>query len=444
MQRQATKTTIIAEGDAPETSGPRGSEGHTLPKAVVGAGAVPLRRLRVLVVDDSRLQRMILASSLKSWGYEVVEAESGARALEICADAQPDMVISDWVMPGMDGLEFCKAFREMPRESYGYFILLTSKSDKDEIARGLEIGADDFLNKPFDAGELRARLMAGERILRMQSELTQKNRLIKSTLDTLQDVYSSIEHDLMQARQLQQSLIRENHRRFGEARVSLMLNPSGHVGGDLVGFYPINQTQFGIFAIDVSGHGISSALMTTRLAGYLSSTAPEYNIAIETDEQGNFRPLPPARVAEQLNRLVLEEMETEHYFTLILADVDLTTRRVRMVQAGHPHPIVQRKGGHIEQPGRGGLPVGLFDEAEYEEFSIDLDPGDRVLICSDGILECPAPDNSFLDEDGIERILRRLVARKGTDLLDGVMSELTRFADSGDFPDDVSAVLLEF
>ena len=112
------------------------------------------------------------------------------------ADYAPDLVMSDWMMPGLSGLEFCRAFREMPRETYGYFILLTSKSDKTEVALGLDAGADDFLTKPVNAAELRARIAAGARILQMERELTEKNRLIKSTLDELQALYDSLDSDL--------------------------------------------------------------------------------------------------------------------------------------------------------------------------------------------------------------------------------------------------------
>ena len=140
----------------------------------------------MLVVDDSRLQRRILASSLKKWGFEVVEAESGEQAMEICQSDLPDLVLSDWMMPGMDGLEFCRAFRALPGEDYGYFILLTAKSEKVEIARGLDAGADDFLTKPVNPSELRARISAGERIIAMQRELSDKNRVIRDTLDRLQ------------------------------------------------------------------------------------------------------------------------------------------------------------------------------------------------------------------------------------------------------------------
>ena len=282
---------------------------------IARAGAIKL----VLVVDDSRLQRKILSASLKRWGFEVIEADSGDEAVKLCRDRLPDLVLSDWMMPGISGLEFCQVFRDLSEGQYGYFILLTSKSEKEEVARGLDSGADDFLSKPVDTNELRARINAGERILEMQRELTEKNRLITVTLDELQRLYDSLDNDLLEAKKLQQSLLRERKRSFETGELSLMLRSSGHVGGDLVGFFPAGEGQLGVFAIDVSGHGISSALMTARLAGYLSATAPDQNVALHKLPDGSFAMRPPEETIAILNDMVLTEMETEHYFTLLLA-----------------------------------------------------------------------------------------------------------------------------
>ncbi|WP_093033348.1 PP2C family protein-serine/threonine phosphatase [Roseovarius azorensis] len=406
------------------------------------AGGAVIRR--VLVVDDSRLQRRILIALLQRWGFEVQEAASGDDAQRLCREAPPDLVMSDWMMPGLNGLEFCREFRRMPRDSYGYFILLTSKSDKEEVALGLDAGADDFLTKPVDPAELRARIAAGERILRMERELTAKNRLIKSTLDELQMLYDSLDNDLIEAKKLQQSLVSERHRDFGPAAVSLMLQSSGHVGGDLVGTFPIGENRIGLYGIDVSGHGISSALMTARLAGYLSAAVPEHNLALRRTDDGGLDARPPAEVLGLLNRLMMSEIETEHYFTIVLANADLATGRIIIAQAGHPYPALQRASGAVEFVGHGGLPVGLIDDAQFDEFEVMMSPGDRLLIHSDGVTECADRDGALLDDEGLAGIMRNLRQTRGMAFLESLMWKLSEFAGDADFNDDISGVLLEF
>ena len=398
----------------------------------------------VLVVDDSRVQRKILSALLKRWGYRVLEAASGAEALEVCKADTLDLIISDWMMPGMNGLDFCQAFRQLDRGGYCYFILLTSKSEKGEVAHGLDMGADDFLIKPVNASELRSRMAAGERILAMERELTRQNRLVSSTLAELRTLYDTIDRDLIEAKKLQQSLVRERFKDFGTAQLSLVLRPSGHVGGDLVGMFPINDRHVGFFGIDVSGHGITSALMTARLAGYLSGASPEQNVALEGDEGGGFRPRKTSDAVAHLNALVLEEMDTEHYFTLILGHIDLASGTVRITQAGHPYPVVQRRDGAVDSVGPGGMPVGLLAGAQYEEFSVTLSPGDRILVPSDGITECPVAEGEMLDDDGLRDMLRVRADAAGERLLESVIWELAAKCGTQDFPDDVSAILVEF
>ena len=404
----------------------------------------PRQNNLALIVDDSRLQRKILSSSVKQWGFDVIEADSGDAALALCEKMEPDIVLSDWMMPGMNGLEFCKAFRERPGIHYGYFILLTSKSEKDEVARGLDAGADDFLTKPVNAHELRARITAGERILKMQRELHDQNRIITETLGELQRVYDSLDNDLIEAKQLQQSLIPERHKVFENAELSLMLRQSGHVGGDLVGFFPAGDGHLGLYSIDVSGHGISSALMTARLAGYLSASAPDQNVALAKMPDGSYQARPPEKVIEELNALVLEEMDTEHYFTLLLADIDLATGYVQMAQAGHPHPVVQRANGTVEQDGPGGFPVGLLSEITFTQFETQLHAGDRILFLSDGVIECPNLKGEMLEEEGLEWLMSELSEVKGPAFFEALIWRLSEFADDQPFPDDVSGVLFEY
>lgn len=408
--------------------------------------AVPERGVvnSVLIVDDSRAQRRILSSYLGRWGYAVFEAASGEEAMTICQQEPIDLVVSDWMMPGMNGLEFCQAFRQLDRAHYGYFILLTSKSDKAEVAQGLDVGADDFLTKPVAGDELLARIRAGERILRMERELTEKNRLVSSTLSEISALYDSLDRDLIEARKMQQSLVRERFRDFGSAQISLLLRPCGHVGGDLVGFFPINDRHFGVFALDVSGHGIASALMTARLAAYLTGSTPEQNLAIRLDEAGNSQPRAPSDVARTLNRLMLEEMETDLYFTMILGHFDRLEGVFVMTQCGHPSPVFQSETGEVTFFGDGGLPVGLIPDATYEDVRLTLSPGERILICSDGVTECPDGGDGMLGEEGLADLCAKVAGERGSAFFDTFLWDLNDFNKDRDFPDDISAILLEY
>ena len=407
-------------------------------------------RRRVLVVDDSRLARRILMSHLSRLDLEVIEVESGEEALAVHRERPVEIVLSDWMMPGMSGLDLCRAMRERPageeggEEGYVYFILLTSKGEKAEVAEGLRIGADDFLTKPVDGAELAARIGAGERILAMQRELRETSRARGAALAQVRALNAAIERDLEQARRLQHALVRRWHEDFGAAEVTLSLRSSGHVGGDLVGFFRTSAARVGVYGIDVSGHGITSALMSARLAGYLATGDRRANVALADRDPARPGGLAPALVAERLNALTLEEMETETYFTLLYAELDLASGAVAFAQAGHPPPLVLRAGGGVEFAGAGGLPVGLIEGATWDEHALRLAPGDRMLIYSDGVTECEAPSGAMLEEEGLARLAARRAGLGGRPFLEALLADLGAFAHGRDFADDVSMALVEY
>ncbi|MDR6263424.1 SpoIIE family protein phosphatase [Roseobacter sp. N2S] len=401
-------------------------------------------QLRVLVVDDSTLQRRIVSLNLKKWGFDVTEAASGLEALEICKKQDIDLVLSDWMMPEMDGLEFCKEFRKLDRSRYGYFILLTSKNEKNDVAQGLDIGADDFLSKPVNSAELKARIRAGTRVLDMEKTLIDQNETLANALEELQGLYEGINKDLVEAEKLQQSLIPIRHKQISSGDLSVLFQSSSHVGGDLVGFFNFSETRLGLYSIDVSGHGVSSALLTARLAGYLSSHNKEQNVAFERLTSGQYRQRTPSEIAATLNQLMMEELDTEHYFTLAFADVNLTTGQVEMVQAGHPHPVVFNPSSGVTFYGSGGPPIGLMPDLEFETFMLKIIPGDRLLLYSDGLTECQNFEDDLLDDEGLTRILDKHSNGSGPEFMADLIWELTEFANGRPFEDDVSAIMFEF
>lgn len=128
--------------------------------------------MKALIADDDQISRKVVVALLNKWGYEVVEAEDGEHAWRILQEEDsPRLVIVDWMMPGLDGLELCKLLRDCGDQNYYYIILLTNRDSKEDIIGGLNAGADDYITKPFMPQELEMRLRTGRRILNLQQSL---------------------------------------------------------------------------------------------------------------------------------------------------------------------------------------------------------------------------------------------------------------------------------
>ncbi|GAA5504994.1 response regulator [Novipirellula caenicola] len=137
--------------------------------------------MKVLVAEDSSVSRMLLVNHLRRWDYTVVEAVDGEQAWHLFQEQSFSLVLTDWIMPNMDGLDLIRRIRSSKHAGYCYLILLTSKSEKEDLVTAMESGADDFLVKPCDQEELRVRLREGERIIRLEQELAEQNRQLRET-----------------------------------------------------------------------------------------------------------------------------------------------------------------------------------------------------------------------------------------------------------------------
>ncbi len=128
--------------------------------------------MKILIADDSIVSRHLLEATLRKWGYDVMVACDGAEALELLQrEDAPALIILDWMMPGMTGVEVCRRIRQRDSEPYTYILLLTSKSQKEDLIEGMDAGADDYITKPFDQNELQVRLRAGTRLVDLQTQL---------------------------------------------------------------------------------------------------------------------------------------------------------------------------------------------------------------------------------------------------------------------------------
>ena len=394
---------------------------------------------RALVVDDSRSERRFLSLLLARWGYAADEAGSVAEALEICRSGEIDLVVSDWVMPDRTGLDLARGFRGMERETYGYFILLTTKSESADVQLGYECGADDFVTKPVDPEGLRARLRVAERIVGMQRRLAGQNRALAEALDEITSLNAALDRDLDEARRLQRTLAPDRTLALPRGTAATALRAAGHVGGDLVGLIPTpDENRIGLYGIDVSGHGIASALLAARLAGQLAGPASERSLSFEEGPDGRMRMKPPVAICRDIDRRLSRDIGTDHFATACIADCDLVTGRVRMALAGHPRPMVLRRGGGVDWLGRGGNPLGLIPDPEIGEVEATLGPGDRLVIHSDGLA-----DAAGLDEDGLAALLAPNRDLPVGEFLRAVLWEVEERSGGRALPDDISMVVLD-
>jgi len=399
--------------------------------------------MKVLLVDDSKSQRITLSALLKKSGYEVTAAADGYEALELIkADGPPPFIISDWIMPGMTGPELCQKIRKNYPDGNTYLILLTSKTDKADVSAGLLAGADDFLSKPLHKEELDARMVAGLRILKLQQSLMARNDQLDRTHKQLTAIHEKLEDDLKAAAKLQQVYIPPEYHQFEQWEIATIYKPCTYIGGDLVGYFPISDNKIGIYSIDVAGHGVSAALKTVTLAQSLNPYEKQANLAFEPMPDGTMRTREPHELMAELNRRHQDDSETDQYFTMVYAIIDRTNGAVKMCQAGHPNPLVLAPNGETHFVGDGGAPVGLFSFAEYDTVEFILQPQDQLFLFSDGVTECEWPDGSLWDEDGLSTMFATQQGLNIAQFPSQLIDKLSSVHGASEFTDDVSGVLI--
>jgi sigma-B regulation protein RsbU (phosphoserine phosphatase) len=139
--------------------------------------------MKALIAEDNSITRLLLESTLTEWGYEVIVTSDGVEAWQqLQREHVPELILLDWKMPGMDGIDVCRKLRQLPDAQAAYVILVTARGGKADIVAGLEAGADDYITKPFEPSELRARLQAGARIVELQKNLADRVRELESAL----------------------------------------------------------------------------------------------------------------------------------------------------------------------------------------------------------------------------------------------------------------------
>jgi sigma-B regulation protein RsbU (phosphoserine phosphatase) len=394
--------------------------------------------MKILIAEDDPILLQFLARMVQSWGHAVLCAADGLEAWH-CFErhADVDLVISDWMMPGLDGPELVRRIRNCRRPGYVYLMLLTAKARSADIVQGMEAGADDFLVKPFDQEELRVRLRAGERVVALEHKLARRNA-------ELEAANARMRGDLQAAARVQRSLLPAALPELRAGRFAWAFRPCEELAGDSIGIMPLDERHTALHVLDVSGHGVAAALLSVSVRHVMSPVSSASSLLRQPAAGSSaWHLVPPAEVAAELNRRFPVDADTGRYFTLLYGILDMELRQFRYVSAGHPGPIHVPAGGPPAVLKAAGLPIGLDEKAVFREQVVQLERGDRLYLYSDGVWEAAsAAQGPFGPQEfllALERI-RELPLQEG---LDRLLAELEQWCGTAQVKDDASLLAFE-
>jgi len=380
---------------------------------------VPATQKLILIVDDTPTNIGVISGALKDF-YRTKVATNGEKALALAsAEDKPDLILLDVMMPEMDGYEVCTRLKADPATREIPVIFLTGQTSPDDETRGFCVGAVDYVHKPFSPAVVEARVRS--------------HILLREARAQLAEQLLAINNELEMARQIQLSILPHTLPKLPGFDIAARSVPMTSVAGDFYDFINIDDKHLGILVADVSGHGLPSALIASMLQVALTA-----QVAHASE---------PARVLSGLNKALCGKF-THNFVTAAYVYVDLEKSMLRYAGAGHP-PVLQyrsstRKTAKILQ---NGIILGMFDEAVYEALELSIDPGDRYVLYTDGILEAANPAGEMY---GAERFIgftednHSLNAEGFADSFLGEIARWTGRSVSQGQQDDITILLFDF
>jgi sigma-B regulation protein RsbU (phosphoserine phosphatase) len=381
-----------------------------------------------LIVDDNEDNRYTLTRRLQREGYQnLTTAVDGQQALELLQTRSFDLVLLDVMMPGLNGYQVLERLRADDRLRHIPVIMISALDEVDSVIRCIELGAEDYLSKPFNPTLLRARVGAS----------LEKKRL----RDGLVDALNQIECELQAARQIQLSMVPTEFvvpTSDQPVEIYATLEPARRVGGDLYDFFWGEDGRMYFVVADVSDKGAPAALFMARTKTMIRLVATLYRLA-------DGAPMEPHLIVEKVNEGLSLENDQGMFVTVFLGILDPESATVSYCNAGHNRPYLLRTTDEVsivDSPR--SKPLGIRPTFTYHTESFKLAPGDGLFVFTDGITEALNTANELFSDDRLEEALRALTTASAREMVSGVMERVRTFAAGAVQADDIAAMGLRF
>ena len=381
--------------------------------------AKALRQDTILIVDDTPINIGVISGALKDT-YKTKVATNGEKALAIASgEEKPDLILLDVMMPVMDGYEVCRRLKANSNTQNIPVIFLTGQTGTENETMGFEVGAVDYIHKPFSEAVVKARVHTHLMLRKAHEQIARQ--LVEINLE------------LEMARQIQLSILPRDTPKIRGLDIVAHYLPMNSVAGDFYDFIIVDDKRVGILVADVSGHGLPSALIASMLQVALTAQAAHAR--------------EPERVLSGLNQALCGKFE-RNFVTAAYVFVDMEKNLMSYAGAGHPPLLFSRKSaGKVSAVTANGLFLGMFPEATYASLQLPIQAEDRVVIYTDGI---PETKNPREQEFGTARFMKFMENNQSLEVnqfADGLLDELSRWSEQPrgqGQEDDITVLTIDF
>ena len=369
---------------------------------------------KVLVVDDVKANINLLVEALKS-DYKLGFALNGEAALKYARSQTPDIILLDIMMPGMDGYEVCRRLKANPATREIPVLFITAMDEVENKTAGFEAGAVDYITKPFEIVEVKARVKTHLSLKLAMAELESQRDRMQQSLDLAMEV--------------QQSLLPKHKPRAPGLDIAGHSRYCDETGGDYYDYLDYeNKGRIGLVVGDVAEHGAPSALLMATARALVRQSSSSSKSAAE--------------ILTEVNRQLCRDVEDSGRFvTLFLADLNVYEKTITWASAGHdPALVFDRDRDAFMELGGPGPALGIMDNFKYTQHRVDLRPGQILIIGTDGIWECHHPEGRMFGKDALKEIVRSNRDLPADEIVNSVMTAVEEFRHPLDFEDDVTLV----
>jgi len=396
---------------------------------------IDLTNAKVLIVDDVPANLNVLYNALESEGYKILAAPNGEVALKNAQRTTPELILLDIMMPGIDGFETCRRLKADESTADIPIIFITARSETESIVEGFQIGGVDYIIKPFQHEEVRARVRTHLMIKRLQDELRESNDRLREANDRLREANTQIEaqkkaveQELQDAHQVQMSLMPDTAPLIEGLEIAGKCLPANTVSGDFFDYLTDqNPNEITLVVADVTGKAMKGAMNAVMTDGILRTAAIE---------QGQFT---PASLMTTLNNILKDRLERYMNVTMVIGTIDTDAMTLTLANAAHhAYPLLRRLGlsakrietnGDIQILKTGGMPLGMKAGVEYTEEQFPLQSGDMIIFMTDGIIEARDSEEQQYSDSGRleETILQFTPDQSAESMVEAILNDAMDF-----------------